>query len=409
MSQIADLIQKRQAALAEEQKRKEAETETFFAAAVSCVEEALGDFRSEFVPFWRAEDYGGNQKRGAHLPGYMSWRIEHPKYGGFRLWVAVGATSEEGGPLVPVVRADDLHVQVHPVINGSSGRVCLNNESAMADFFGDRAEATQKEQAEARQKKIKSLSRPLAVHVVQYDRETVGDMMGELIQLDPDNAEAYRQGYSEWLKRKDEADAERAKLEAEEAATKAEAEVQRQKQAQAAQAYREALTAWREAYEQVAQTNKANLKGMQAQTRYDEPFRLWELSYALSGRDEGGEEMFEERSFYVLSSTPRDGMWEVWDMTEERVSRTVVFNATWLKELGSVQPINKYGVCVTIKPAGMGRGDLLKVSPLWWNQKAAIQAEIDKAMLPFPARTSADEFPDLTERDEYNITDEVLR
>lgn len=406
MSQIADLIQKRQAALVEERKRKEEETEAFFAAAVSCVEEALGDFRDEFVPFWYAENYGGLQRRGAHLPGYMSWRIEHPKYGVFRLWVAVGATSEEGVPLVPVVRADDLHVQVHPVINGSSGRVCLNDESAMADFFSWRAEATQKEKAEALQKKIESLSRPLAVHVSQYDRETVGDMIGELLQLDPDNAEAYRQGYSEWLKRKDEEDIERAKLEAEDAAAKVEAKVQREKQAQAAQAYREALTAWWEAYEQVLQSNRAKLKEMQF--RYDVPFRLWELSYSLSGRDEGGEEMFEERSFYVLSSTPRDGMWDVWDTSAERVSRTAVFNAAWLKELGNVKPTGKHGVCVTIKPAGMGRGNSLKVSPLWWNEKAAIQAEIDKEMLPFPPRPSADEFPNLTERDEYNITEEVL-
>lgn len=407
MSQIADLIQKRQEALVEERKRKEAETEAFFAAAVSCVEEALGDFRDEFVPFWYAEDYGGSQKRGAHLPGYMSWRIEHPEYGVFRLWVAVGATSEEGGPLVPVVRADDLHVQAHPVINGSSGRVCLNNESAMADFFGNRAEVTQKEKAEALQKKIKSLSRPLTVHVVQYDRETVGDMMGELIQLDPDNVEAYRQGYSEWLKRKDEEDIERAKLEAEEAAARVESELQRQKQAQAAQAYREAMTAYREAYLHALQTNGSKLKELQS--TYDRSFPLWELFYALVGRDEGGEEMFGEKSVYVLAPTPDDGMWDVWDMTEETVSRTAFFNATSLKEVGRVQPTGKHGVCVRIKPAGMARADSLKVSPWWWNQKAVIQAEIDKEMLPLPPRPSADDFPNLTERDEYNITEEILR
>ncbi len=314
MSQIADLIQKRQAAVAEEQKRKEAETAAFFEAAIRCVEEALGDYRDEFVPFWHAEDHGGNQKVGAHLPGYMSWRIEHPEYGVLRLFVIVGATNRDG-MWVPSVDAAHLYVQVHPVISGGSGRVCLNNATATADFFIGRSEATQKEKAEARQKKIRELSRPFAVHASQYDREAVGDIVGELLQLDPDNTEKHRQAYIEWLKLKDEADA----LEAEMSTVKAKAEKEQQKRQQAEKVYWDALLKWDTESGVIHETNRKTLARLQLS--YDQVFPLYELAYALTGRD-GDENAFAEvGTVYVLEPSPREGdWWQVWDQGKQKVT-----------------------------------------------------------------------------------------
>lgn len=174
-----------------------------------------------------------------------------------------------------------------------------------------------------------------------------------------------------------------------EKATKAEKE-------KAEQAYWDALHEWDRERFAIRETNHKALAELQPS--YDQMFNLYELAYALTGRDGDGIAFAEVSMVYVLEAAPREGgWWQVWDQGNQKIAPMQFFTQVALVDRGEVVP-SQSPAYLTIKPAGVAQECAIRTTPWWWTRKDALLAEVEASMQPDPAAPDAAAFG-LTEDD----------
>ncbi len=377
MSVIATMIEKRQKELAEKKEYEDRERAEFLEQAKTMVEQCLGELHGEFEPYSGRGHYLGSQGSAQHLPNQLEWPVDHPVYGQFTLKAVVNLGVGESGKKVPLIK--EVMVRADGMLTD------ISNKARLAECFMEMQRRTATDRVATVKRLANALKYP---HHLGEDK--FEEVVARLIELDPDNAAAYQRQ----LQEKVQADAKAAAAkQQEEEARKAVAE-----------AYRAVWQTWRNAYAQAAQANKDKLDELQA--AYDSPFPLWELKYAAVARDDE-ETAVEDHSVYVLRPDTLGGMWQRWDVWKEQPVLTRFFNPVALVVLGLVRPTESE-VHVSVKPSAIRDCDAIRIPPAWWDCKAAVQQEVDAAMLPLPPRPNWEDFPGLNHNDARLIEEAVL-
>jgi hypothetical protein len=387
MTTISDLVKQRQDELEKGKERKLLELRAFLEKCVKLVRDGLGELYEELEQFTSPGGYSGQIPHAEHLPSTLEWKVEHPEYGLFYGIASVGikVRDTEAGRIEPSLNA--ITFNTHSPVNGRSGEVNINDKTKLADFFLELAERKAEEDAKAKDKLIRELTSPFRAHAGQWSPETVETNIKRLVEIDPHNAAAHRQAYEEWLKQRAEGDKE---------VTASEEEKQKQVAAkkareQAIYVYTDALRAWDEERDRIRVINLEKIA--QLQEAYDQKtFPLWELAYALSGRDDEGGALLEVQTVFVLAGEPSErGLWLVWDHSKQQIVPMKFFNQVALTERAVVKPSDAHLCHLAVRPQVMS-DHVIRTSPWWWSRKEEVQAEVDAAMCPIPPMPDAAAF-----------------
>ncbi|MBP8055097.1 MAG: hypothetical protein KA314_04615 [Chloroflexi bacterium] len=378
MSTIRDLMKQRQEDLAVQERREVQEHETFFNEATRLTSAVLGDLNEELHPYSTPDDCFGSQRERPHLPTALTWKINHPQYGQFYVVAEVdlaGDIDPEKETISPGVKC--VYLQAHHRMNSRNGAVAITDMAGVADFFISRERAVQETKAKDRADRIRDLEYRLVGWANQKPQQ-VKEALQELIGLNPDQETDYRLKFARWQEGYAAWQAEQAQ--------RAEAERVHQErkaaQQQAEDFYAWALVWWDEERVRVLEINRQAIADLQLDFDKGE-FQLWEMEYAVSGRDEDGTSIIETRTAWVLSGRQdEDGNWLVWDADAQKIRPTRFFTAVTLKRWGFVNP-SESPCYLDIRPKGMFP-EQIRVNPALWDRQAEVQAFVDDAMLPTP-------------------------
>lgn len=292
----------------------------------------------ELLAGWefKAEETVYTRNEGQSLE-YVQMTLDSPTFGRFYL---VGAMTDKGP--VGQWRNFDRYSNHHPknrvqVLQTGSASSPAEVGKFFADLRDEQAEATAKaarEEAERREKqrlnRVAKLRHELLDTSIQYDRfpdgEQAAALLAELAGLVPAEEVALteRQWQARWKLRQEYL----AALAADEAAE----QQARAEYKLALDGYKAAYRAWHEAATAVRAANKAHADELQV--RFNEPFGLYRLVYAI-GIVEEGDKFVEERSVECLAPAPGGG--RHWEITSGGRVKNFWYNPALVLKIGETR------------------------------------------------------------------------
>jgi phage terminase small subunit len=314
-----------QAALAEarEREKKEAEQAAYEKAALSAIEEALGDL---------AEQLG---------PSLRPYRVE-----GRSVVVPVEAGALELAPFELVASGSgqgSLSVTAR-VSNNYRAAGQISAPHIFAAFLKERREAFHAAKAREREAEYKELGNRLARRSIEHDaREEAEATLARMAELFPDRAGEAREAFASW----ESWAGERAEW------LRAEAQLKREKRA-ALEQYRAEFEAYRAALEAVRARNESRVRRLLPEL--DAPFDVWELTYALVADDGEGDRVADTSTVWLLAPEP-----DAADFYETAYhGRRKYFNPVSLSDRRTVKPSEKV---VHASHYGVWRGGTIYTHP----------------------------------------------